>query len=326
MFFLNVYMRNAASYIRSSCWKKFSTKVLVIKYFFKVISITVLVASLLISCTTKKPIAPSDYITLTDDLGRQVKVKKDAHRFLPLASSVTEMLYMICDTAEIVGRTPTCNYPPEVYSKPVVNNYPPDLERILFLKPDLVITKDGMLSLPQAAAIEKMGIPVYYQKYDNVNDIFSGLERLAEITNHKESGKKIIDSLGVEMQKYSGVERSLKPKKVLLLISKESYFVFGKDTYASDILTLAGAVNVVDSIYDNPYPVLSAEYILKVNPDIIIGGEDVGLQKEFFELHPEMKRTNAYKNKQYFTVNDDYLSRPGPRVVEAVKVIQRIIK
>jgi iron complex transport system substrate-binding protein len=279
----------------------------------------------LVSCTTKKPTYSSEYITLTDDLGRSVKVKKEARRFLSLASSVTEMLYLICDTSEIVGRTPTCNYPPEVYSKPIVNNYPPDLERILFLKPDLLVTKDGMLSLPQAAAIEKMGIPVYFQKYDKVNDIFSGIEKLAEITNHKEYGKKIADSLRMEMQKYS-VVTDAENRKVLLLISKESYFVFGKDTYASDIIRLAGGINAVDSVYENPYPIVSAEYILKVNPDIILGGESVSLQKEFFELHPEMKRTNAYKNKQYFTINDDYLSRPGPRVVEAVKVIQGIIK
>jgi len=280
----------------------------------------------LVSCNTKKPTNLSEYITLTDDLGRSVKIKKNAHRFLPFASSVTEMLYLICDTSEIVGRTPTCDYPPEVYSKPIVNNYPPDLERILFLKPDLVITKDGMLPLQQAVAIEKMGIPVYYQKYDKVDDIFSGIEKLAEITNHKEYGKKVADALRMEMQKYSVVTDATNRKKVLLLISKESYFVFGKDTYASDIISLAGGINAVDSVYENPYPVVSAEYILKVNPDIIIGGESVSLQKGFFELHPEMKRTKAYKNKQYFTVSDDCLSRPGPRVVEAVKVIREIIK
>ena len=291
----------------------------------KQIFITIITTILLFSCGEKK-VDKAEYVTLVDDLGREVKIKKESHRFLPLASSVTEILYLICDTAEIVGRTQTCNYPPEVLLKPVVNNYPPDLEKILFLKPDLVITKDGMLSLPQAAAIEKMGIPVYYQKYDKVNDIVNGLEKLAEITNHKEKGKKIADSLRTEIQKYSGIPDSSQKKKVLLLISKESYFVFGKDTYASDILRLSGGINAIDSIYENPYPVVSAEYILKVNPDIIMGGESVGLNKDFFELHKEMKQTKAYANHQYYTINDDYLSRPGPRVVEAIKLIQQIIE
>jgi iron complex transport system substrate-binding protein len=277
------------------------------------------------ACTLKIADNTVEYITLTDDLGRTVKVKKSAKRFLPLAPSVTEMLYLLCDTSEIVGRTPNCNYPEEVILKPVVNNYPPDLEKILYLKPDLVITKDGMLSLAQAAAIEKMGIPVYFQKYDRVEDIFERIEDLGHITNHKEKGKKIADSLRNEIKKYTFVSDNTKTKKVLMLISKESYFVFGKDTYASDIIKLAGGSNVVDSVYSNPYPVITAEYILKINPDFVIGGESVGLGTDFFELHKELKRINAYKNKRCYTINDDYLSRPGPRVVEALKTIDSII-
>ncbi len=296
------------------------------KYRLKGFLIATLVTFFLVSCTPNPPIDKDDYSILTDDLGRQVKIKKDAHRFLSLAPSVTEMLYLICDTSEIVGRTPYCNFPSEVSLKPIVNNYPPDLEKIIFLNPDLVLTKDGMLSLPQAAAIEKMGIPVYFQKYDNVDDIFIGLEKLATITNHKDFGKKIADSLRAALSEIRLLSDTVNPKKILMLISKESYFVFGKNTYASDILRLAGGINAVDSIYDNPYPIVSAEYILNVNPDIIIGGASIALEKDFFELHKELKRTNAYKNKHYYTVNDDYLSRPGPRVLEAVKVIQRLIK
>jgi iron complex transport system substrate-binding protein len=278
------------------------------------------------SCTSKLSDTTIGYDTLTDDLGRTVKVKKAAKRFLPLAPSVTEMLYLVCDTSEIIGRTPNCNYPEAVFLKPIVNNYPPDLERILYLHPDLVITKDGMLSLAQAEAIEKMGIPVYFQKYDKVEDIFERMEDLGQITNHKQTGKKIADSLRTEIEKYSIVPEINKVKKILMLVSKESYFVFGKDTYASDIVKLAGGRNAVDSLYNNPYPILTAEYILKINPDIIIGGEAVGLEKDFFELHKELKRTNAYKSKQYYTVNDDYLSRPGPRVVEALKTVGEIVR
>jgi iron complex transport system substrate-binding protein len=293
----------------------------------KIYFLLILLAGLL-SCNEDKVNKEQrqDYTIVTDDLGRKVKFKRESHRFLPLAPSVTEMLYLVCDTSEIIGRTPNCNFPAAVFSKPVVNNYPPDLEKILYLKPDLVITKDGMLSLAQAEAIEKMGIPVFFQKYDKVEDIFSGLEELSIITGHEKTGKLLVDSLRTLMQEMEDPSKTKKAKKVLMMISKESYFVFGKDTYASDIIRMAGAVNAVDSIYNNPYPVLSAEYILKVNPDVIIGGTPVGLEKDFFELHPELKRTNAYKTKQYFTVNDDYLSRPGPRVVEAVKVIRDLVK
>jgi iron complex transport system substrate-binding protein len=285
------------------------------------------VLTTILSCGTKTEEKDILFINRKDDLGRTVKVKKEGKRFLPFAPSVTEMIYLVCDTTEIVGRTPHCNYPVAVFSKPVVNNYPPDLEKILFLHPDLLITKDGMLSLQQAAAIEKMGIPVYFQKYNSVEDIFKGFEELGEITNHSLQGKKVVDSLRKELEKYTKVSDSSNlSKKVLILISRESYFVYGKDTYASDILHLAGGENAVDSVYENSYPVLTSEYILKINPDIIVGGEHLGLTSDFFELHKELKRTNAYKYKQCFVINEDCISRPGPRVVEAVKMLRVILE
>ncbi len=260
-----------------------------------------------------------------DDLGREVKVRKGANRFLPFAPSVTEILSLVCDSTEMVGRTQNCNYPPQILQKPVVNNYPPDLEKILLLKPDLVITKDGMLSLEQAAAIEKMGIPVYFQRYPSISSIFSGIAELAKITGHEERGRALADSLLRVAKKDSVLAPSTGVKKVLMLISKDSYFCFGKNTYASDIIEHCGGINAVDSLFDNPYPILSAEYILKVDPDIILGGPEVGLEKDFFELHKELKRTKAYKTKQIFTIDEDYLSRPGPRVVEAMRVIRTLI-
>jgi iron complex transport system substrate-binding protein len=234
-------------------------------------------------------------------------------------------MYLFCDSSEIVGRTQNCNYPPVALTNPIVNNYPPDLEKILLLKPDLLITKDGMLSIEQANAIEKMGIPVYFQTYDSVSSIFKGIKTLSSLTNHADKGIRVADSLE-DILKKEHVNVSGNPPKVLMLISKDSYFCFGKNTYASDILRQCGAVNAVDSIFENPYPILSAEYILKTNPDLILGGPEVGLDKDFFELHPELKRTKAFKIKQYYSINEDYLSRPGPRVVEAVRAIRALLE
>jgi len=290
------------------------------------ISTLFLVIFLLFSCQgnniRKKQ---EDVIIVKDDLDRDVKIKKDAKRFLPFAPSVTEIMYLFCDSSEIVGRTQNCNYPPVALTKPIVNNYPPDLEKILLLKPDLLITKDGMLSIEQASAIEKMGIPVYFQTYDSVSSIFKGIKTLSSLTNHADKGIRVADSLE-DILKKEHVNVSGNPPKVLMLISKDSYFCFGKNTYASDILRQCGAVNAVDSIFENPYPILSAEYILKTNPDLILGGPEVGLDKDFFELHPELKRTKAFKIKQYYSINEDYLSRPGPRVVEAVRAIRALLE
>ncbi len=297
--------------------------------FRKTVKLIVLLAlGVLSACTVdqKENKTTEEFVLWQDDLGREVKIKKGANRFLPFAPSVTEILYLFCDTSEIVGRTQNCNYPPAVLSKPIINNYPPDLEGILLRKPDLLITKDGMLSIAQAEAIEKMGIPVYFQQYNSVKDIFKGIVTLSEITGHAARGKIIADSLqkGIALDTASAAAQAI--PKVLMLISKESYFCFGKNTYASDMVRYAGGINAVDSIFENPYPILTTEYILKTDPEIIIGGPDVSLEKDFFERHQDLKRTSAYKNKNYYTIDDDYLSRPGPRVTEAVLSLRDIIQ
>lgn len=266
------------------------------------------------------------YTEYTDDLHRKVNIKQNATRFLSLAPSITEILFAVCDSAQIVGRTPYCNFPAAALSKPLVNNYPVDFEKILFLKPDLVFVKDGMISLDQAAKIEEMGIPVYFQKYDSVKDIFTGIERIGLLTGNTGKAKKLADSLRTALDILVAKDTAVRKMKVLLPASKESYFVFGKNTYASDILRLAGLENAIDSVFSNPYPQVSAEYLLKINPDIMIASAGIGLKKDFFVLHPELKKTNAYKNKRLYLIDDDLISRPGPRVVEAISIIKKQIK
>jgi len=266
-----------------------------------------------------------EFVTVTDDLGRTVKIKKGANRFLPLAPSITEIAYLICDTNEIVGRTPYCNFPSQAINKPEVNNYPPNLEQLLQLKPNLLITKDGMLSLAQAQSIEDIGIPVYIQKYDNVNDILKGIMSFGQLTNHVSKGNEVKDSLLLFLKLFEQTRPVIKDNTVLLLVSKEGLYAYGKNSYASDILDRAGGKNVIDSLFKEVYPLLNIEYILKLNPDYIICGRQGNNSTDFFEIYPALKRTKAFKKQHYFEVNDDYIARPGPRVVLAIDTIRKIL-
>jgi iron complex transport system substrate-binding protein len=261
----------------------------------------------------------------TDALGRSVTIPTALQRILPFTPALTEILYLIGDTSQIIARTPQCNYPPAAMQKPVVNNYPPDLENILALRPEVLFTSEGMLSLPYTQQIEKMGIPVFFQKYDRVQDIFTNIEQLGMLTGHSQRALWVADSLRKALLQAQATLPVANPPRVLMLISKDKIFAFGKNTYASDIIELAGGINVLDSIHEQPFPMLSTEYILKLNPDVLIGGPHVALDGIFFKQHSQLQHINAYKNNRYYTVNDDHLSRPGPRVVEAVRDIRKLL-
>jgi iron complex transport system substrate-binding protein len=275
------------------------------------------------SCHSKREIV--DFKVIKDDLGREVKVKKEVNRVMALSASLTEMLYLICADSQIIGRTPHCDEPSRVISKTVVNNYPIDFEKLLMLNPDLIFVKDGIISLEAAAKIEDMGIPVYFQHYENVEDIMKGLEKIGEVLNRKARAAFVADSLRSMLSKIEQSVDILSRPKVLMVISKDQIFVYGKDSYASDMLKLAGGVNAVDSIFNNPFPQVTSEYILHINPDIIIGAEQVDIKDSFFNLHPELKKTKAFLNRKVYKIGENLLSRPGPRVVQGVESLKKYI-
>lgn len=260
-----------------------------------------------------------------DDLGRDVPIKMEIRKVMALSSSLTEMLYFVCDEDQIVGRTHNCDYPVQVLKKPVVSNYPIDYEKLLLLKPDIVFAKDGIISMKEALKIEDMGIPVYFQHYNKVEDIFSGLEKLGNVLNRPIRAGKVADSLRILLTKIEESVRDLPKPKVLMIISKDKLFVYGKDSFGSDLLNKAGGRNAIDSIFNNPFPQVTSEYIIHVNPDIIIGAEQVELDGSFFKLYPELKKTDAFKKNKIYTISEDLISRPGPRVIQGIDALKKII-
>ena len=146
-----------------------------------------------------------------DGLGRLVAVPAHPRRVLALAPSMTEILFAVADTATIVARYPQDNYPAAVYRKPVVNNYPLDLEKLVLLKPDVVFTVEGITSLDDAQRLQELGIPVYYQRYRTVEDVFKGIEDVGRLLGREAQALHLTDSLRRELQRSGPSRCPLQP-------------------------------------------------------------------------------------------------------------------
>jgi iron complex transport system substrate-binding protein len=271
----------------------------------------------------KKTEADSATHTVTDDLGRKVKLPVKLRRILSLAPSMTEMLFALVPDSQIVGRTQNCNFPEAVLQKPVVNTYPLDLEAMLKVRPQAVFTVEGMTSLESANRIEELGVPVYYQKYETVADIFDRLLDLGKLLNQEAQAKALTDSLIAQLKAISRSPKAEAKPRVLAVTWLDPIFVYGRNTLLTDELRLAGAENAVTELFENPYPPVTREYVLKLNPDAIMGRSFEHMDSSFFRLYPELKKTKAYLDKRIFEVNDDLLSRPSPRVVETIRILHR---
>ncbi len=264
--------------------------------------------------------------TLRDALGRAVVLDGPPRRVMALAPSLTEMLFLVCDTGQVVAVTQNCDHPAAARRKPVVNSYPVDFEGLLRIKPDLVFAVEGITPLADARRIEDLGIPVYFQQYRTVEDVLRGIEAVGTITGHGDRARRVADSLrtlqdAVRRETVAGP----KPKVLGIIWPGDPIYVFGKNTVFSDKLTIAGGINAVDSAFKAESPALSREYILKINPDVIIGGSFEKMDTTFFRQYPELRRVAAYHNRRIYALTDDLTSRPGPRVVESILEIKNAI-
>jgi iron complex transport system substrate-binding protein len=239
---------------------------------------------------------------------------------------MTEMLYAVADTATIVSRTQNCDFPPAALRKPVVNTYPLDLEGIIALRPDVVFTVDDITSLDDATRLQQLGIQVYYQHYTTVPDVLRGLRDLGRILHREPQARRLTDSLAAELKQLEQQTPINPPPKVLAVIWQDPIYVWGQNTLFTDKIRRAGGQNAVVEKFSQPSLTLTREYILQLNPDVLLGGSFEKLDSTFFKNYPELRRIRAYQTRQIYGPNGDLMVRPSPRVVESVRELHGLLR
>jgi iron complex transport system substrate-binding protein len=276
-----------------------------------------------IGCTEKKASNSQTFQTKTDGLGRKVVFTATPKRVMALSPALTEMLFKLLPDSEIIGVSQVCNFPlDKVKSKPIVNTYPLDYEKLLSLKPDLVFAEEGIVSFETAAQLERLHIPCYFFAYKKVEDVWSAMDTIGIITQH--TNILLTDSLRFLQSQFGNKEYANRPK-VLCLISTKPIYVWGANTIMTEKLLLAGGTNAMVESFSKPYPELTRVFVLNLNPDVIFGCTMKQLDSSFFSLYPELKLINAYKNKQCYSLDDDLNTRPGPRTLENITEMKKYL-
>jgi len=280
----------------------------------------------LLACQSEnKPAASPATVQVHDDLGRALTLPAHPRRVLALAPSLTEMLYAVADTATIIARTQADDYPSAALRKPLVNSYPLDMERLVALHPDIVFTVEGMTPPDAAARLGELGIPVYYQKYRRVADVLRGINDLGRLLGRPAQAKRLTDSLQAQLAQLGSPSAATRPT-VLALASADPIYVYGQNTLFTDEIRLAGGQNAVRDTFPQPFPALTREYILKMNPEVVLGGRFGKLDSTFFKNNPELRRTSAYQRRRVYATTPNLLQRPSPRIVEAVRELQALLR
>jgi iron complex transport system substrate-binding protein len=269
-------------------------------------------------------------IKLTDGLGRTVVLKGAAQRIISLAPSNTEILFAIGAGKQVIGRDDYSDYPEEAKKVASIGSAFDKLntELIVSMKPDLVFVAD--INKPeQVKTLEDLGLTVFYLKNPTtLEGMYANLEIAAQLTGRESETAKLIDSLKVRV---AAVDEKLLPISSRFSVFYEidgtdpaKPFTAGKGTFINLLIERAGGINIAADI--DGYPQLSLEQVVAKDPAfIILGDAKFGTTPESISQRPGWANLSAVKNKQVFPINDDLISRPGPRLVDGLEALAKLL-
>lgn len=272
-------------------------------------------------------VLPAQARLVIDELGRKVEVPKQPQRLIGLTPSLTEVFFALGLGERAVGATTWADYPPAARRIPRVGPYvSPNLERILALKPDLVLAnKDG--NPPWVVErLGELGVPVYVTVPGTPAKLPQGMVRLGDLLGAPQAGRRLAKQLETEMAEVAQRLQGVKPRPTLLVIGSRPLVSVGKKTMNHRLLTLAGGVNIAAGV-DQRWPRLNLEYIIKAKPQVIIlstmeRGQNLERDLAYWRTLPGVGDRPGVRVEW---VSSDLIDRPGPRVGQGLKALARLI-
>ena len=256
---------------------------------------------------------------VTDDLGRAVSLPQKIQRAISLAPNLTENIFAVGAGDRLVGVTTFCNYPPEAEKiRKVSDTQTPNIETIIALKPDVVFVSTASQLENSTKTLAEKNIAVFVTSPNNLEDVFKNLKTFGELFGTQEKAEKLIADL---KRRVSATEEKVKgktPVKVFVQIDKDSLFTIGKDSFITDLVSRAGGDSLTKTV-ETAYPNISKETALALKPDAVILSES----PNNLEPNDVFKNSNAVKNGKVFKINADIISRPSPRLVDALEQIAK---
>ena len=257
--------------------------------------------------------------SVRDDLGRTVLLPVKIERIAPIAPSITELLFASGAGSKVVGVSTFDDFPPAIDSLPRYSVFPLDFEAIVALDLDLVIASEQVNSPKDADVFASLGIPVYFVAVNALEDLARAIYTLGELLATsdiaQERAKQLEDSLA---QIASLTAHLTERPDILFLIEDATLYGFGQGSYIHDMIDMAGGHSITSS-HSTRFPLLTDEFVLAAQPDIIVGTFGESFTKStLLDSHPTWDILPAIQSGRVYRLSSEFYLRPGPRLVYGV--------
>jgi iron complex transport system substrate-binding protein len=268
---------------------------------------------------------------MKDGLGRSISLPATAKKIVSLAPSNTEILYAIGASAQIVGRDDLSDYPDAAKSITSVGgsmgkfNY----EVLAKLQPDLVLASS--LNTPeQIKAMEDLKLVVFVVANPiKLEEMYQNLQTVGTLTGHTDEAKALSAKLQARQQKVADTLAKVKDRPTVFYeldaTEPAKPYTAGANTFIDLMINLSGGTNIAAKLQGD-YPQISQEELLAQNPNIILLGDAAyGMTPDQVVKRAGWNTIQAVKDNKVFAVDDNLISRPGPRLIDGLESMAKLI-
>ena len=270
-------------------------------------------------------------VEVADGRGKVFILAAPAQRIVSLAPSNTEILFALGAGGQVVGRDEFSDYPAEALQITNIGGGwgEIDQESVLALAPDLVLAAD-IIAPEQIQMLEDLGLPVFVLPNPVVlEDLYPGLRTMGMLTGRQSEAEALITSLQARMAEVENILSGAASRPLVFYdldaTEPNAPWTAGTGTFIDAVIT-AGGGNNLGSTLEGAYVQVSLEELLVQDPDIIILGDATwgGVTPEAVAARAGWTDLSAVKNSQVIPFDDNLVSRPGPRLVDAVEQMARL--
>ncbi|MDB5746068.1 MAG: cobalamin-binding protein [Massilia sp.] len=281
--------------------------------------------ALLALCAPLLPHMANAAITVVDDGGRRVTLARPAQRVISMSPHVTELLFAAGGGARIVGAMNYSDYPEAARKIPLIgSNSQIDLERVIAMKPDLLIVWQSGNTARQLAQLQGLGIPVFHSEPRTFEMVADSVLRFGRLLGTEAAATKAAAQFRSQVAALRARYGNRPPVTVFYQAWDNPLYTLNGEQIASDAIRLCGGRNIFEHL-KTIAPQVGIEAVVQRDPEAIVGGELYTPQDRGLSIWRPDQGMTAVRRNNLFTLDEELLTRAGPRIVHgAARLCERL--
>jgi iron complex transport system substrate-binding protein len=256
-------------------------------------------------------------IDVVDDTGAHLSLPQPARRIVSLAPGATEMLFAAGAGSRLVATVAYADQPAAARQVPRIgDSNAVDMERLLALKPDVIVYWPGGNNAAQIAQIKRLGLLLYGQQVNRLADPGVSLRRLGQLAGTSPAAQRRAAQVDAQLSGLRAQYSKRIPITALLETWNQPLYTVGGQQLMSDALTVCGAVNIFGDL-PQLSPAVQVEAVLTRNPQLIIVAAPPGQGPQWLQAWRKFPSMQAVQSGNLLDFDDQALSRLGPSVLDA---------